>query len=166
MDPTDATYIFVSAGLGMFLVTLWTGHLGYRFRRETLVATGLLIAGLALLGLSFVAWNGETAAGSMVVPPQRVIIQVICMALALGAGGTLAVVSAQTIIQEHSPIEIRGRVIATQFLFTNLIGLLPMLVVGGLADYIGITRAMLGLAMLVIGSAVLSFRVHTTRRGP
>jgi len=35
-----------------------------------------------------------------------------------------------------------------------------------LADYIGITRAMLGLAMLVIGSAVLSFRVHTTRRGP
>jgi len=166
MDPTDATYIFVSAGLGMFLVTLWTGHLGYRFRRETLVATGLLIAGLALLGLSFVAWNGETAAGGMVVPPQRVIIQVICMALALGAGGTLAVVSAQTIIQEHSPIEIRGRVIATQFLFTNLIGLLPMLVVGGLADYIGITRAMLGLAMLVIGSAVLSFRVHTTRRGP
>jgi len=166
MDPTDATYIFVSAGLGMFLVTLWTGHLGYRFRRETLVATGLLIAGLALLGLSFVAWNGETAAGSMVVPPQRVIIQVICMALALGAGGTLAVVSAQTIIQEHSPIEIRGRVIATQFLFTNLIGLLPMLVVGGLADYIGITRVMLGLAMLVIGSAVLSFRVHTTRRGP
>jgi len=165
MDPTDATYIFFSAGLGMFLVTLWTRHLGHRFRRETLVATGLLITGLALLLLSFVAWNGETTIRTLVPPPKYVIMQVMCAALALGAGGTLAVVAAQTIVQERSLAEIRGRVIATQFLFTSLVGLPPMLAVGGLADFIGINKVMLGLAVLVIGSALLSFRVRLTRRG-
>ncbi len=165
MQPTDAIYIFFSAGLGRFLVTMWTGYLGHRFRRETLVAAGLLIAGLALVGFTFVAWNGETAPGTMAKPSQEVIIQVVCMALALGVGGTLAVVAAQTIVQERSPVEIRGRVIAAEFLFANVAGLLPMLVISGLADFIGIPTVLMTLATLVTTTALLSFRVRPARRG-
>ena len=165
MQPTDAIYIFFSAGLGMFLITMWTGHLGHRFHRETLVAAGLLVTGLALVGFTFVAWNSETAAGSIVKPSPQVILQVVSMALALGAGGTLAVVAAQTIVQERSPLEIRGRVIAAEFLLTNLVGLLPMLVISGLADFIGIPTVLMGLATLVVTSALLSFRVRPTPRG-
>ena len=163
-EPTDAIYIFFSAGLGMFLVTLWTGQRGYRFRRETLIAGGLLITGLALVGLAFVAGNQQSVADVLPQPSRWMMIQVICMAIALGAGMTLAVVAAQTIVQERSPTEVRGRVIAAQFLFTNLINLPPTLVIGGLADYVGIPKVMLGIATLVIASALVSFRVRPARR--
>jgi MFS family permease len=164
MQPTDAIYIFSSAGLGMFLTTMWTGHLGHRFRRERLAAAGLLIIGLALAGLTFVAWSSEMTAGTMSKPSLQVIVQVACMALALGIGGTLAVVSAQTIVQECSPVEIRGRVIAAEFLFANVVGLIPMWVISGLADLIGIPAVLLGLSTLVIASALLSFRARRSWR--
>lgn len=165
MEPTDAIYIFFSAGLGMFLTTMWTGRLGHRFRREKLAATGLLIIGLALAGFTLVAWNSEMSAGTMAEPSQQAIIQVAFMALALGIGGTLAVVSAQTIVQERSPVTIRGRVIATEFLFANVVGLVPMLLISSLADIVGIPAVLMGLTTLVITSALLSFRVRPSWRG-
>lgn len=163
--PTDVIYIFFSAGLGMFLVTLWTGQRGYRFRRESLIAAGLLITGLALLGLAFVARNGEAMASIPPQPSRQMSLQVMLLAVGLGAGMTLSVVSAQTIVQEQSPEEIRGRVLAAQFMSVSLVTLPPTLFIGGLADYFGIPSVILGLAALVITSAVLSYRVRPAQRG-
>jgi len=165
MQPTDAIYIFFSAGLGMFLVTMWTGHLGHRFRRDILVAVGLLITGLALLGFTIIAWNSEATASTIPKPSQQVILQVIAMALMLGAGGTLAIVAAQTIVQERSPIAIRGRVITAEFLFANVSGLLPMLIISGLADFIGIPTVLMGLTTLIIVSALFSLRMSLKPKG-
>jgi MFS family permease len=165
MEPTDAIYIFFSAGLGMFLTTMWTGRLGHRFRREELAAAGLLIVAVALAGLTLVAWNSEVAAGTIAKPSQGVIMQVVLMALVLGIGGTLAAVSAQTIVQERSPMEIRGRVISAEFLFSNVAGLVPMLVISSLADIVGIPAVLVGLTILVITSAVLSLRGRPSGRG-
>jgi hypothetical protein len=83
-DPTDAIYIFFSAGLGMFLVTPWAGQRGYRFSRETLIATGLMVTGLALVGLAVVTWDGEVVVGTLSQPSQRMIIQIVGMAIVLG----------------------------------------------------------------------------------
>jgi MFS family permease len=163
MEPTDAIYIFFSAGLGMFLTTMWTGRIGHRFRRQSLAAIGLLITGLALAGFTFIAWSSEMAATTVAQPSLRVIAQVVSMALALGVGGTLAVVSAQTIVQEQSPVGIRGRVIATEFLFTSVVGLVPMLLISSLADIVGIPAVLAGLTILVITSALLSFYVRPSR---
>jgi MFS family permease len=158
MQPTDAMYIFFSAGLGMFLTILFTSRVGYRYRREMLVAAGLLIVGVALLGFTLVAWNNRVAGETVVRPSLGLILQVVLMALALGAGGTLTAVAAQTIVQERSPLEIRGRVITAEFLFANIAGLLPMLVISSLADVIGIPEVLTGLTTLLLVSAVLSFR--------
>lgn len=158
MQPTDAMYIFFSAGLGMFLTVMFTSRVGYRYRREMLVAVGLLIVGVALLGFTLVAWNNEVAGETVVRPSPELILQVVVMALAMGAGGTLTAVAAQTIVQERSPLEIRGRVIAAEFLFANISGLLPMLVISSLADVIGIPEVLTGLTTLLLISAALSFR--------
>ncbi len=164
MQPADAINIFFSAGLGMFLTTLWTGQRGHRFRRETLAAVGLLIAGLGLVGFTFVAWSSEMHASSPPQPSQQVIMLVAGMALMLGVGGTLAAVAVQTTVQEHAPIEIRGRVISAEFLFANVAGLLPMLVVSGLADVVGIPAVLMGLSLVVLTSALLSFRSRPSPR--
>ncbi len=158
MEPTDAVYIFFSAGVGMFLTTMWTGRLGHRFRRERLAAAGLLIVGLALTGFTVVALRSDMSADRAGVASMQVITQVTAMALALGVGGTLAVVSAQTIVQERTPIKIRGRVIAAEFLFTNIVGLIPMLLISTLADIVGIPAVLVGLTTLIVASALVSLR--------
>jgi hypothetical protein len=84
------------------------------------------------------------------------------MALLLGVGGTLAAVATQTTVQERAPMEIRGRVIAAEFLFANIVGLIPMLVISGLADLVGIPAVLLGLSVVVLASATLS--LHSCRR--
>lgn len=158
MQPTDAIYIFFSAGLGMFLVTMFTSHVGYRYRREMLVAVGLFLAGVALLGFTLVAWNNRVTGETVVAASFGLIAQVVLMAFALGAGGTLATVAAQTLVQERTPMEIRGRVITAEFLFANISGLLPMLLVSGLADFIGIPEVLTGLTTVFLVAALLSYR--------
>ena len=66
------------------------------------------------------------------------------MALAFVLGLCLATVNilAQTLVQQESPAYIRGRVLAMQFTLSNLVGIPPMLALGGLADRIGIPRVM------------------------
>jgi len=164
MQPTDAVYIFFSAGLGMFLTTMWTGQLGHRFRRETLAASGLLIAGLAMLGFTYVASTSPLRAAGVAQPSQHAIVIVVLMALTLGVGGTLAAVAIQTTVQELAPRDIRGRVIAAEFLFANVAGLLPMLLISALADVIGIPTVLAGLSTVVLVTALLSFRVRPPRR--
>jgi MFS family permease len=166
MQPTDAIYILFFAGLGMFLTTMWTGRLGHRFRRRTLAAAGLLMVGLALLGLAYVAWRSEIDAATLARPSQQVIMLVVLMGLLLGVGGTLAAVAVQTTVQERAPHGIRGRVIAAEFLFANVVGLIPMLIVSSLADIIGIPTVLLGLSITVLVSALLSFRTWHWPREP
>ena len=47
----------------------------------------------------------------------------------------------------------------------NLVGLVPMLVISGLADLVGIPKVMLGLAVLTLASSLLSFRLRRTLQG-
>lgn len=157
MPPTDAIYIFFAAGLGMFLVTLFTSRVGYRYRREMLVAAGLLAVAVGLLGFTLVAWNNAVT-GETVGASPGLVTQVMVTALILGAGGTLTAVGAQTLVQENTPLEIRGRVITAEFLFANISGLIPMLFISGLADFIGIPEVLTGLTILFFVSAGLSFR--------
>lgn len=160
MQAADAVYIFFSAGVGMFLVTLWTSQSGHRFRRESLTAVGLLTTSVAFVGFAFITWSGETASGIAAAPPVSVITQVIVMALLLGSGLTLAVVPAQTIVLERSPHNLRGRVVAAQFVFINFVGMVPMLLISRLADLIGIPKVMFGLSILTLVCAALSFRAR------
>ena len=165
MQPVDAVYMFASVGVGMLGVTLWTSQAGHRFRRESLVAAGFLITTVSFVGFAFITWSGETATGLAAAPPAQVIVQVAVMALLLGIGMTMAVVPAQTIVQERTPHAIRGRVIAAQFIFINFVGLVPMLVISGMADLIGIPKVMLGLSALTLASALLSLYVGRNTRG-
>ncbi len=65
----------------------------------------------------------------------------------------------QTTVQRDSPAYIRGRVLALQFMLSNLVGIPPMLALGGLADVIGIPRVMEVAGLAAIGMALLSLLV-------
>lgn len=164
LAPEDAIYVFAPAGLGLVLATILVGRYGYHFRRESLSNTGLMTLGLTLMGLTFVA--GRMGSFSLISPLTIISI----LAFFMGAGVAMINVPAQTVMQERSPAEIRGRVIAFYFMTSNLVAIPPMLFIGVVADQIGhllgdpskgILSVMVSLALVVLCVAGASvWRTH------
>ena len=79
----------------------------------------------------------------MLVPPV--------MALALIAGFGFVVdhgARLRRLLQERAPVELRGRVFAVQLMLSNLASIVPLLLLGGLADLIGVD-----VTLMLIGRA-------------
>lgn len=150
MNPEDAVYIFAPAGLGLVLATYLVGRFGYLVKREILMNTGLGTMVLTLIALGLVSQGYRTLSVPLfeAYPQATVSLTTAVMVLAAFLGFSIALVNipAQTTLQERTPLEVRGRVFAVQFLVANVAGLPPTLFIGTLADRIGIPRVILLIA--------------------
>ncbi len=61
-------------------------------------------------------------------------------------------------LQERTPEGKRGRGFATQFTFANLVSIIPLVFLSGLADLLGITNVVLITATIVLGTAYYARR--------
>jgi hypothetical protein len=144
----------------MLLAIGITGRWGYLLRRYGFTYIGLIVAGLAFAGMGWVALGYNTLMAPILrlYPNAAFSLTSATMALAFVLGLCLAGVNilAQTLVQGESPAYIRGRVLAMQFTLSNLVGIPPMLALGGLADTIGIPRAMEIVGLGAVGLALVS----------
>ena len=83
------------------------------------------------------------------------------MPLIVGVGLSLAavIVPSRTVLQERPPAEMRGRVVAAQLALGNAAAVLPLLLGGALADWLGIQPVigLLGLAAFSAGALGLHY---------
>ena len=73
-------------------------------------------------------------------------------------------VPAQTFLQERAPVELRGRVFAVQLMLSNFASIVPLLLLGGLADLIGVDKTLVLIGVL-IALAGGDQRAHRARCG-
>jgi MFS family permease len=160
MSAGNAVIVLAPAGVGMLLAIGLTGRWGYVLRRTGFTYIGLIIAGLAFAGMGWVALSYNTLMAPILrlYPNAAFSLTSATLALAFVLGLCLAGVNilAQTLVQAESPPYIRGRVLAMQFTLSNLVGIPPLLALGGLADTIGIPRAMEIVGLGAVALALLS----------
>ncbi len=147
MMPEDAIFVFAPAGVGMLANTFLVGRFGYRFRREMMSSIGfsamvITLFGFGLAGFDLPLWS--------TIPKVPTIMLV---SLTLGAEISMVVIPSETLLQEKSPPELRGRVIAVYFLLANLVAIPIMLMVGTMADQIGIPQVIMGVALFLTAIA-------------
>jgi MFS family permease len=168
MNPEDAVYIFAPAGLGLVLSTYLIGRFGYLVRREILINIGLGTIVLTLIALGLVSQGHRALSVPLfeAYPQATVSLTTAVMVLTAFLGFSIALVNipAQTTLQERTPLEVRGRVFAVQFLVANAAGLLPTLFIGTLADRIGIPRVILLIAGGVAITGGLGTYLALTKR--
>lgn len=149
VSQEDAIYIFAPAGVGMLLGTFLIPRFGRNVRRERLSNIGLVMQGGSLLLLGLIArfWEGSTGMTTATMG----------VALLIGLAFAMIGIPSQTMLQERTPHDKRGRVFSTQYFMANLFSIPIMLFAGTAADRLGLPPIILITAVGVTLMAVWAF---------
>ena len=169
LAPEDAIVVFAPAGIGMLLAAALLGRRGNTEQKQRLVRIGMIgtILGFALLGV--LAWRFEATnqrlildASVMRLPPASaaLIVATVMVSFILGLSISGVNIVSQTLMHEHTPERLRGRVFTVQFMLNNLVGIPPMVAIGALADWIGIPRVLVGVSALVLVAFLITQRLQ------
>jgi MFS family permease len=161
----DSFYVMAPAGIGMLAGISLLPRLAHRWAKELLANVGIFLTASALYLLGVVGRLGHILIpkgffqriGLGAFPEELGLVGIVVMlALLLGIGYSLVNVSAQTLVQERVPFDLRGRIFATQFAFANAAAVVPLLFLGGLADLVGISQVTLLSATVVLVAGIFS----------
>lgn len=164
MRAENAVIVFAPAGLGMLLATGIVGRWGHVLRRIGFGRIGLMLVGLAFAGMGWISLDYQHLLQPIlkVYPRAAFSLTTMTMGLGLVLGLCLSTVNilAQTTLQLESPADIRGRVFSVQYMLNNLIGIPPMLGLGGVADTFGIPRVLEIVGVSAVIMALVSVAVE------
>jgi len=161
----DAVYILAPAGIGVGLGAVLAPRLARLVSSARLVNVGLLGFGVCLMAFGSTNWIGRYLAAGL---PERAVVlwilgMVISLAFVMGLAFALITIPAQTILQEHSPESLRGKIFATQLTMGNVASILPILFIGGLADLFGIAEVIILVGVTVLGIGLFTLRHYVSQ---
>ncbi len=150
--------IGVAAGLGLLNVA------GRRLGHGRAVGLGLSATVVALLVLAaarpLALVAGRAAEGGGLAGLPYFIGLVVLTAFVFGVAYAFITVPSMTLVQEELPEIIRGRVFGVLNMLVSVFSLLPIVVVGPVADLWGVAPVFLGAAVLVIAAWLGGRRVR------
>ncbi|MCS6800331.1 MAG: MFS transporter [Chloroflexota bacterium] len=162
LSPDDTYLVFGPAGLGILAGTALLTKISRRFRLLSIVNFGLLLFGVGMLLIAAVSAAERALSGGALRPGSEALtitlIIVGLTALAMGIALAFVNVTAQTILQERAPVDMRGRVFAVQLMFGSLASIIPLVFIGQLADQVGILLVLGLVGIAVLGIAWFSVR--------
>lgn len=157
IKATDASLVIVvPLGLGIVLGGLILGKLGAHLIRRKLVAKAIMFAGFLffLEGISPVFlpairyFHRPKPLSFITQPPLAAVLAV--GSFLLGIALVSIMVPSQTVLQEGTPDEDRGKVFSVLGVAMSGMALVPVLVSGILADLFGTTPIFIGLGSIII----------------
>ncbi len=163
--PDDAVFVFAPTGVGAILGLRLLPWLASRVGKDRLVAFGLIGLTLCLVALGLVENVAAALQRTEHLNPfgsQRLgglsLLVALTMLIAGPIGLAYAMVNApaQTVLHERAPPEMRGRIFGAQLALASLVAIVPLLLVGVVADIYGVSLVLLGIAVVVAGMAALS----------
>lgn len=160
IKATDASYVLViPLGLGMVLGGYLIGKIGLKIPKRTIVSLGVMVAGLLffLVGIApFVSpvikhFPKPRPLPFFYQPPLSSILAV--GSFLLGAAMVSIIIPSQTVLQENTPEQLRGKVFSVLAVVMQGLSLLPVFFAGILADLFGTLPLLLilGVATILIG---------------
>lgn len=142
INATDSSVVLIlPLGLGMIAGGVLISRIGYKLHKFQMIGSGIGIAGLllALLGLGPLI-NPITHRLARIRPffarPSHSTM-IILGAFLLGMALVAVIVPAQTLIQEETHESARGKIFSFLTTVAAALSLLPVLVIGSLADILG-----------------------------
>ncbi|MEN9407565.1 MAG: hypothetical protein RLZZ455_781 [Candidatus Parcubacteria bacterium] len=151
--------LFVApAAFGIFLGAILVSLLG-KVKKDTIITAGLFLSAVAMLILPY---GSKIAARDIVQTINQSLPNLLhitayhlvtVIAFLLGFANAFVFVPANTILQEKTSDEVRGKVYGVLNTIVGIFSLLPLLVVGGLSDLLGVSAVIIGIgiALFILG---------------
>jgi MFS family permease len=164
IDAADSVFVLAPAGLGMVAGTVFLNRLGQWFDKHWMTNAGLVVvsASMLVLGLLGPGWNvvyraaQALAGGPLPLLGFYGLISIVMLVGLLAGFAFVAIfVPAQTLMQERTPVALRGRLFAVAMVMSNVTSIAPLLLAGAVADILGVAKAftLLGLGLFAITAA-------------
>ncbi len=137
------------------------------------VAFGFAVFVLGMMGMGFVVYVRDFIQSNLdfgisfveeEVGVSSVITVTMLQAIPLGFAFSLVSVAARVVMNEQAPPDAQGRVFAVQGALGDFLSLLPLLLVGVIADVVGVRATLL--ASAVSAAAAAGFLTFSRRFGP
>lgn len=143
-------YLILPTGIGTLVGVLAANALKTRMARNRMVTSGTLLDGFALLALSAFGFAKSFAASQGLDPFTFSLWYIAVLAFFSGFADPFIIVPAQTVLQERTPKEKRGRVFGNLVLLMNLLGLIPVVAIGLITKFVSIVAVIAGLGTIVV----------------
>jgi MFS family permease len=169
LAPEDAIVVFAPAGLGMLIAAMTLGRWGGRIRKQRVVRVGIVVTALGFAQLGTLAWRFQATNQRFILDATMIdlpaasaalILSSVVLSLILGLAMAMVNIVSQTLMQENTPEQLRGRVFSVQFMLNNLVGIPPMLAIAALADLIGIPQTLLGISGIILVVLGITLRLQ------
>ena len=156
----DFPLLFASpAALGMVVGAVLLINRFHSHGKGKLITAGIFLSGFGVLILPYgsrVASRGFVHVINNYLPhilKINIIHIMVFLAFILGIANSFIFVSANTILQENTTEEIRGKVYGFLNSIIGVLSLLPLIVAGSLSDLIGVGAVItgIGISLLVLG---------------
>jgi MFS family permease len=139
------------AAFGLLLCAIGIVHFFQNYSKEKMMTAGLFLSSFAMMFMplgSRVASRDFIQTINLYLPPTFEITTVhilTVLAFFLGVANALVFVPSSTILQEKTSDEVRGKVYGILNTIVGIFSLIPIIVVGGLSDLIGVGKVIVGI---------------------
>lgn len=149
--------VFVApAALGMVVGAIFLVNFFHNHPKEKLITAGIFLSAIAMLILPYgskVASRGFVQEINMYLPHAfsiTILHIMVVIAFLLGLANSFVFVPANTHLQEETSDEFRGKIYGFLNTFIGVLSLLPIILVGGLADIVGVGAVITGIGVCLL----------------
>jgi MFS family permease len=163
LAPKDFVVVVLPLGIGIVGGVLLLNVYGRLLPRRRLIESGLISLGVLMVTLSVAGpltrfLQGVSNEAPFIDLSSLVSLLSVVVLIGFLSGVAYAVVAipAQTQLQEDLPEEVRGRVFGVLNMLVSVASFLPIIIVGPIADFVGTSRVLLVVGILVGLSGIAS----------
>ncbi|MBI4037202.1 MFS transporter [Candidatus Daviesbacteria bacterium] len=160
IKATQGSYIIMlPLGIGMIVGALLTGRKLHSIPKRSIVVPAILGDGLLFLA------GAILPAFQHVLYPTSITMILSIISFLMGFCTVLIVIPCQTVLQEHTKEQYRGRVFSILAVATTLISAIPVMLSGGLSDLFGVVPILFTIGAIITMFGLLAFRPSFFFRG-
>ncbi len=162
--------LLLPLGLGMVTGALSVGKFGTILPRRSLISTGFFVSGLGITGIVLAPMVAGFITGHDInfskpvhfLSAVKLSYFISFFSIVLGFGGSFVIIPTQTLLQELTPNNLRGRVFSTQIMVMGIVAALPVLAAGALSDIFGVQTVLFAVGAVIIICGILGLRAEKT----
>lgn len=159
-------FLILPTGVGAVAGVLVVNRFKHRIPKHRLINIGMVLDGLALFLIAI--WPGaQTVLGAeaLAIDPGTLMkLAVAVLAFVSGFADPFIIIPAQTALHELTPDEERGRVFGALYTVINVLGIIPVLAIGALAEVVSMNTIVLVLGGVILIAALNGIRFYRHHR--